>query len=131
MPSEISIPLENKPGTLAKVTEVLGKAGVNLEGIGYGSGARGVLRVIPSDVDAALAALKKARIKTKKPHEVLEARVADAPGALAGLARKLAKARVNVEAFYVVGVEGGQLRCVFAVDKIDKAKALGGWVSSG
>ena len=123
MPSEISIPLENKPGTLAKVTEVLAKAGVNLEGIGYGSGARGVLRVIPSNVDAALAALKKAKIKVKKPQEVLETRISDQPGALADLARKLAKARVNVEAFYVVGTEGGQLRCVFAVDKLDKAKA--------
>src|SRR5262245_41188512 len=113
MPSEISIPLENKPGTLAKVTDVLGKAGVNLEGIGYASGARGVLRVIPSDVDAAVAALKKAKIKAKKPQEVLETRIADRPGALAELARKLAKARVNVEAFYIVGAEGGQLRAVF------------------
>ena len=124
MPHEISIPLDNKPGALAKVTEVLGKAGVNLEGIGYGSGARGVLRVVPSNVDAALAALKKAKIKVKKPQEVLETRIADQPGSLADLARKLAKARVNIEAFYVVGAEGGQLRCVFAVDKIDKAKAV-------
>jgi len=54
---------------------------------------------------------------------VLEAHVDDAPGALATLARKLAKARVNVEAFYVVGVDGGRLRCVFVVDKIDKAIA--------
>lgn len=124
MPTEISIPLENKPGALAKVTEVLGKAGVNLEGIGYSAGARGVLRVVPSNVDAALAALKKAKIKVKKPQEVLETRIADAPGALADLARKLAKARVNVEAFYVVGAQSGQLRCVFAVDKLDKAKAV-------
>jgi len=124
MPTEIAIPLENKPGTLAKVSEVLGNAGVNLEGIGYGSGARGVLRVIPSNVEAALAALKKAKIKAKKPQEVLETRIADAPGALAGVARKLAKARVNVEAFYVVGEASGQLRCVFAVDNLAKAKSV-------
>jgi hypothetical protein len=123
MPTEIAIPLDNKPGTLAKVTEVLGKAGVNLEGVGYASGARGVLRVVPSDADAALAALKKAKIKAKKPQEVLEVRISDTPGALAVVARKLAKARVNVEAFYVVGADAGQLRCVFAVDKLDKAKA--------
>lgn len=123
MPTEIAIPLENKPGTLAKVTEVLGKAGINLEGIGYGSGARGVLRIIASDTDAALRALKKAKIKAKKPQEVLETHISDSPGALAEIARKLAKARVNVDAFYVVGADGGRLRCVFVVDKIDKAKA--------
>jgi len=123
MPMEIAIPLENKPGTLAKVTEVLGKAGVNLEGIGYASGARGVLRVIPDDADKAMAALKKAKIKTKQPREILQVRLADTPGALAGVARKLAKAGVNVEAFYVVGEVSGGLRCVFAVDKLDKAKA--------
>lgn len=123
MPMEISIPLENKPGALAKVTEVLGKAGVNLEGIGYATGTRGILRVVPDNADKALAALKKARIKAKAPREVLEARLADAPGALAELAKKLAKAKVNVEAFYVVGEASGQLRCVLAVDKLDKAKA--------
>lgn len=123
MPIEISIPLENKPGALAKVTEVLGKAGVNLEGIGYATGTRGLLRVVPDNAGKALEALKKAKIKTKTPREVLEARVADAPGALAEIAKKLAKAKVNVEAFYVVGEASGQLRCVFAVDKLEKAKA--------
>lgn len=123
MPMEIAIPLENKPGALAKVTEVLGKAGVNLEGIGYATGTRGILRVIPNNAEKALEALKKAKIKAKAPREVLEARLADSPGALAEIARKLAKAKVNVEAFYVVGEASGQLRCVFAVDKLDKAKA--------
>ena len=92
MPMEIAIPLENKPGALAKVTEVLGKAGINLEGIGYATGTRGILRVVPDNADKALAALKKAKIKAKAPREVLEARLADAPGALAEIARKLAKA---------------------------------------
>jgi hypothetical protein len=124
MPTEIVIPLDNKPGALAKVTEALGKAGLNLEGIGYVTGAaRGVLRIIADDTDAALAALKKAKIKAKPAHEVLEVRLSDVPGALAGVARKLAKARVNIDAFYVVGADGGQLRCVFAVDKLDKARA--------
>lgn len=123
MPMEISIPLENKPGSLAKVTEVLGKAGVNLEGIGYATGTRGVLRVIPDNAEKAVAALKKAKIKAKAPQQVLEVRLADTPGALAEAAKKLAKAKINVEAFYVVGEASGQLRCVFAVDNIAKAKA--------
>ena len=79
--------------------------------------------MIPSDPKAAFSALQKAKIKTKTPQQVLEVRLADTPGALAEAAKKLAKAKVNIEAFYVVGEASGQLRCVFAVDNITKAKA--------
>ena len=124
MPTEITIPLENKPGALAKVTEVLGKAGVNLEGIGYAAGKRGVLRVIADDTQKALSALKAAKVKVKGTQEVLQATLSNRPGALGELARKLGKARINIDAFYVTGEASGTLRCVLAVDKPDKAKAL-------
>ena len=124
MPTEITIPLDNKPGALAKVTEVLGKAGVNLEGIGYAAGKRGVLRVVADDTAKALSALKSAKVKVKATQEVLVATLPDRPGALSELARKLAKARVNIDAFYVVGEASGTLRCVLAVDKPEKAKPL-------
>ena len=124
MPTEITIPLENKPGALAKVTDVLGKAGVNLEGIGYAAGTRGVLRVIADDTQKALAALKTAKIKVKATQEVLTATLPNRPGALGELARKLGKGRINIDAFYVTGETGGTLRCVLAVDKPDKAKTL-------
>ena len=128
MAVEIIVPLENKPGTLAKVAEVLGKAGVNLQGIGYSAGARGFLRIVADNPGAALAALKKAKIKGKAGREVVEITLADQPGALGEVARKLAKARINIEAFYVAGEgSGGGLRCVFAVDKPEKAQVvLGG-----
>lgn len=124
MPTEITIPLDNKPGALAKVTEVLGKAGVNLEGIGYAAGKRGVLRVVASDTAKALAALKSAKVKVKGTQEVLQVTLTDRPGALGELARKLGKARINIDAFYVVGEASGALRCVLAVDKPEKAKPL-------
>jgi hypothetical protein len=124
MPVEIVVPLENKPGTLAKAAEVLGAAGVNLQGIGYATGARGSLRVIADNPEKALAALKKAKLKVKQVKEVLELTVPDTPGALGSVARKLAKGRVNIEAFYVVGGESGRLRCALAVDKIDKARII-------
>lgn len=126
MPTEIIVSLENKPGTLAKAAEVLGAAGVNLQGIGYASGARGVLRVIANNSEKALAALKAAKFKVKQEKEVLEITLPDTPGALGAVARKLAKGRVNIEAFYVVGSESGGLRCVFAVDRLDKARTIVG-----
>src|SRR6185295_2346031 len=107
MAVEIIVPLENKPGTLAKAAEVLGNAGINLQGIGYSAGAKGFLRVVASDPEGALAALKKAKIKAKAGREVIETTLADHPGALADVARKLGKARVNIEAFYVAGERSG------------------------
>lgn len=123
MPVEIVVPLDNKPGSLAKVAEALGAAGVNVQGACYATGAKGAARFIADDADRAQAALKKARIKVRSAKEVLEATLADVPGALGALARKLAKARVNIEAFYIVGSGPGGLRCAIAVDKLDKAKA--------
>ncbi len=124
MPTEILVALANKPGALAKVAEALGSAGVNFHGVGYASGARGTLRVVADDSERALAALKKAKIKVSKTREALELSVADRPGELGALARKLAKGRVNIEAFYVVGSDPGGLRCVLASDKIEKAKTI-------
>lgn len=123
MPVEIVVSLDNKPGTLAKVAETLGKAGVNIQGASYATGAKGVARFVADDTDRALAALKAARIKVKQTRDVLEATLADEPGALGALARKLAKARVNIDAFYIVGTDSRGLRCVVAVDKLDKANA--------
>jgi hypothetical protein len=123
MPVEIVVSLDNKPGTLAKVAETLGKAGVNIQGASYATGAKGVARFVADNTDRALAALKAARVKVKQTRDVLEATLADEPGALGALARKLAKARVNIEAFYIVGAGSAGLRCVVAVDKLDKAKA--------
>ena len=124
MPMEIIVALANKPGAVAKVAEALGNAGVNFQGVGYASGARGTLRVIADDTERALAALKAAKIKVKKTQEAIELTVPDRPGELGALARKLAKGRVNLEAFYVIGGSTGGLRCVVASDKIEKAKSI-------
>jgi hypothetical protein len=123
MPVEIVVPVENKPGTLAAIAEVLGAAGVNIQCTSYATGVRGVTRLIADDTDKALAALKAAKIGVKLSQEVLEVTLRDVPGALGTLARKLATARVNIEAFYVVGAGSDGLRCIVAVDMLEKAKA--------
>lgn len=122
MATEILVLVENKPGTLARVSETLGRAGVNVQLASYATGARAIVRLITDDSEKALAALKKARIKVKQSKEVLEFTLPDVPGTLATVARKLANARVNIEAFYIVGGDATGLRCVAAVDKLEKAK---------
>jgi hypothetical protein len=124
MPKEFVVPLENKPGALAKVAEVFGKAGVNIEGVGYATGARGVLRVITDNEEKARAALEAAKIRTRQVRDVVTVTLPDVPGALGRMSRKLANSRINIEAFYIIGAGPGGLRCVVAVDKPDKARAV-------
>ncbi|MCC7017707.1 MAG: ACT domain-containing protein [Rhodospirillales bacterium] len=123
MPTEIVVSLANRPGALAKVAETLGKAGVNIQCACYATGAQGAVRFVADNPAKAKAALKAAKIRVKQAKPVLEVTLADKPGALARAARRLAKANVNVEAFYVVGARGKRLRCVIAVNKLAKAKA--------
>jgi hypothetical protein len=124
MPKEIVVPMENKPGGLAKVAEVFGAAGVNVEGVGYATGPRGVLRVVTDDAAKAQAALKAAKIKVKEVNDAISVTLPNTPGTLARMARKLADKRVNIEAFYIVGAGPRGLNCVLTVDKPEKAKAL-------
>ena len=58
---QLSVFLENKSGQLTEVTEVLGKAGVNLSAMSIADNSDfGILRCIVSDPDAAKRALEEA-----------------------------------------------------------------------
>ena len=63
---QLSIFLENKSGRLTEVTEVLGKAGVNLSAMSIADNSDfGILRCIVSDPDKAYQVLKKAHFAVK------------------------------------------------------------------
>jgi hypothetical protein len=46
----------------------------------------------------------------------------DRPGELGKIARKLAKAMVNVDSIYIIGKDGGTTDIAFTVDNIQKAE---------
>ena len=63
---QLSIFLENKSGRLTEVTEVLGKAGINLSAMSIADNSDfGILRCIVSDPDAAYKVLKEAHFAVK------------------------------------------------------------------
>jgi hypothetical protein len=77
MATELTVILEDRPGTLARVATVLGDAGVNIERT---LGAAGY---------------------TCERREVVVVRVLDEPGTLAQVALTMATAGINIEAIYV------------------------------
>ena len=100
--TQISVFLENTLGRLESLCKTLADAGVNLETLTITESAQnGIVRMIVSDPDAAVAALK-AQGFTPKRVEVLAVEVDDKPGALLALLEKMKNAGVNVEYMYAM-----------------------------
>ena len=123
---QFSVGLDNTAGTLATLCAVLRKARVNIRAISVSDNADcGWVRIIAEPATKARAALAKAKY-TVCAQLVVIADVADTPGALEGVANRLAKAGVNVN--YVYGSHGtGEAELVLGVTDAEGAiKALNG-----
>ena len=122
MPKDLTVVMEDRMGQLAMLSEALGKAKVNvLGGCGITSMGRGTIHLLFDDkaVDAAKRALQQAGITVQGDLDVLVHKIADQPGALGKLARKLADAGVNINLLYLAT----DTRAVFGVSDMAKAKA--------
>ncbi|MBR0374945.1 MAG: hypothetical protein IJH59_00145 [Firmicutes bacterium] len=120
---QISVFLENRPGTLAEATDTLSKGGVNLRALCVADTRDfGILRVIVDDQAKALAVLKEAGYATTVT-DVLAAIIPDDPGSLSRVLHALAEASVSVEytyAFLAEKVENGAV-VVLRVNDVELA----------
>ncbi|MDP8905748.1 MAG: amino acid-binding protein [Chloroflexota bacterium] len=103
MPKDLTVILQNKPGTLADAAEALGRAGVNIEGgCGFPAGGEGVLHVLVEDASTARRALEEAGLEVRAEREVvLLDRLPDQPGTLGSALRRIADQGVNVDLLYL------------------------------
>ena len=123
MPVDFTVILKDRPGELARLGEVLGDAGVNIDGLAAFTGdGRGMVHVLVDDAAAARAtqALDAARMGIADEREVLVIDVADQPGTLGQLARELAAANVNIDLAYTTF--GGGVKIVIATDDLESAR---------
>ena len=99
---DLAIRLENRPGTLAKMGEALGNAGVSIEGGGaFVVDGRGIGHFLVADEGAAREALAAAAIELLAEREVLVQRLDQGrPGQVGQLCRRMAEAGVNIEVLY-------------------------------
>ncbi len=120
MAKDLTVILEDRPGTAADMGEALGKAGVNVEGgCGFPSEGKGVIHLLVEDAVAARRALQQAGIKVRDEREVLVVKIEDRPGVMGNITRRIAKAGVNIDLMYLATNN----RMVIGVDDIDKARA--------
>jgi hypothetical protein len=120
MATDLTVILEDRPGTIAEMGEALGSAGVNIDGIcGFPSEGRGVLHVLVEDPGAARSALQAAGIEVQAEREVAVADVEDRPGMLGTVARRIAEAGANVNLIYPTTTG----RLVFGGDDVDAIRS--------
>ena len=104
MATDLAVTLEDRPGEFARVTEALGNAGINIEGLcGLARGGQGFAHVLVEDAAAARAALEGEGLAVDAEAEAVIVDVgagADTPGTASAMARKIADAGVNVLVAY-------------------------------
>ena len=119
---EFDVYVQNKPGELAKICEMLGNHGVNIKAIASERGnARPMIRIVTDDETTAKSALVRSGISYDL-RDVIAVKMTDRPGELGKIARKLAKAMVNVDSIYLIGKDGGTTDIAFTVDNTQKAE---------
>ena len=126
--TQLVLNLQSKPGVLASVARVLGRVGVNIEGMcGVEAAGRGKIRLLVSDVARAEAALKAAKIRCGR-EDAITISLENRPGTLAEVAEKLARAKVNIKCAYsAMGTSPGPALVVLTVSNFQKGlAALGG-----
>lgn len=122
--TQLTVSLKSRPGTLAQLARTLADAGVNIASLSADAvTGRGKIRVIVNDPGTAKRALRRAKYRfSEEPAFVV--RLRNKPGALARVAEKVAKARVNIKSAYATTAGRGSATVVFTVGSVAKARKI-------
>lgn len=128
MYNEVRVFVENKPGKLSQVSDVLGGAGIDIVNLELADdGQFGVFKILTSEPDKAKEALTGAGM-TAAFSKVAVIEIADQPGGLVKLADALRDANIGLSDAYGCILERGK-RAIFVV-KGDNLEAIEAAASS-
>ena len=120
---EFRVFVADRPGELARVTEALSAAAVNIRAIANESKHHAsFLRVVTQDGATTEKALTNAGLKYEL-NEILNLELLDRPGELAKVSRRLARGGIDVHSIYILGSKNGRTEIALVVDNMEKAKA--------
>jgi len=114
---QVSVFVENKKGSLHEITDLLAKANIDLRSMCIADTSDyGIVRMIVSDVDGALAALKAQNI-TAKVVDVLAVNISHEVGSLSKFLNAIADAGINIK--YMYGLSTGDTGASIAFKTYD------------
>jgi hypothetical protein len=120
---EISMELPDVPGSLAKVTEALAEANINIETICAMGRVAPNVALVTKQVPQTKVVLDKLGINYSVS-ELLKMVMPDEPGVLAQFSRRLADGGVNMNSIYILSKFRGETELVFSVDDSVKAREI-------
>lgn len=125
MIQQLSVFLENRPGQLCEVTELLAKNNVDMQALNIAETADyGILRLIVDTPQKAEAILREHGFIVRET-PVVQAPVPDRPGGLNSVLRAIADADIDIEYMYsVLAQKNGLAYMVFRVDNVEKLDAI-------
>ncbi|HEY3297675.1 MAG TPA: hypothetical protein VGK34_03380 [Armatimonadota bacterium] len=114
MYNEVRVFVENSPGKLSRVAQLLGDAGIDILALELADeGQYGVLKILTAEPQRAKDALANANIAVAL-NQVVCVELPDRPGSLLTLSRALEAAKLNVADAYGCILERGK-RAVFII----------------
>jgi len=118
--TQLSIFINNEPGRLAAIAEVLKEFNINVKGLNLSESSEfGILRAIVDEPEEAFEKIRSKGVIVKKT-DVIGVEMKDAPGSLFEVADVLGKAGINVE--YGYAYSGRTLNYLFVrVDDTENA----------
>src|SRR3954453_14814109 len=121
MATDLVIDILNTPGALAEVAAAISDAGVNIAAATcVGPGDTAELHILVPHAEAVKHALAISHVAVTREREVGVVEVDNPPGVLADLARKIARAGVNLDLVYVATDN----RIVFGSEDVSALRAV-------
>ena len=121
---QISVFMDNKPGQLSGVMEIIKESGINVRALSLADTKDfGILRIIVHDTAKAVDALKDAGYAVTV-NEIVAITIPDSPGQLSRVLEILGKDNVNLEYLYAfTGASDRAVSFVLRVNDNDAAAA--------
>lgn len=121
MLKSLTVVLEDRQGALAGACEVIGQAGVNIEGMCcFASQGVAMLYVAVADGAGARRSLERHGLKVSEERDVVAVPVEDQPGGAGRVLRRIADAGLNLEVAY----QALGHRIVVGVRDLEKLQAV-------
>lgn len=122
---QLAVILENRPGQISQVTELLARNQIDIQALNTAETADyGILRLIVATPQRAAALLEAHGFVVKKI-PVVQTPIPDKPGSLNAVLRAIAAAEIDISYMYsILGQQNGLAYLIFRVDDAAMLSAL-------